>query len=98
MKLSVTNKSNDALEAAYDCPCGCHPAVTYVQGGPTVHEGCCCGNRFAVGIQAAREMEVPAGFQAQTDRFMSPWGHELEAAWAIGPSTHPVETSEASEN
>ena len=89
MKLSVATKASDTVEAGYDCPCGCRPAVTYVQGGPTVHEGCCCGNRFAVGIQAASEVELPAGFRAETERFVAPWGGVLEAAWAVGPSTHP---------
>ena len=88
MDLTVSVKTAESIEAAYVCPCGCHPSVTYARGNSTAHEGCCCGNRFAVGLHASSELEVPPDFRREVQMFGAPWGDELEAAWAIGPSTH----------
>ena len=88
MQLKVTLKSGTSLEAAYECPCGCKPAVTYAKGSGLVEEGCCCGNHFVVGPDAASAIQPKVGFHAEAETFTAPWGDQLEAAWAIGPSKH----------
>ena len=88
-RLKLTVGAPEAtLKAGYDCPCGCHPAIAYQRGGAVATEGCCCGNQFAVGPNASDELEPRVGFVSEVELFRAPWGEELEAAWAIGPSTH----------
>ena len=97
MHLTVLTKTATSIEAAYVCPCGCHPSVTYSRGDPAAHEGCCCGNQFAVGVDASSEVELPADFRKEVQTFGAPWGDELEAAWAIGPSTHAASSGDSNE-
>lgn len=88
MQLKLTPRSDTTLLAGYECPCGCTPAVTYSQGSDSVEEGCCCGNQFVVGPSASSKLQLKDGFYAETETFTAPWGDQLEAAWAIGPSKH----------
>jgi YHS domain-containing protein len=77
-----------ALRASYSCPCGCTPSVEYGRGAELVEEGCCCGNHFAVGPQAAASLSPKTGFHPEVQAFEAPWGERLEAAWLVGPSVH----------
>lgn len=88
MQLKLTERGVGTIEAGYECPCGCAPAVTYARGSDPVQEGCCCGNQFAVGPDASSKIQTKDGFHPETESFKSPWGDQLEAAWAIGPSVH----------
>ena len=88
LDLVVAPQSESAVQASYSCPCGCHPQVTYEQGATPMHEGCCCGNRFAVGPHAASTLTAAPGFHSKVETFESPWGERLEAAWLVGPSVH----------
>ncbi len=88
LDLVVAPRSASAVQASYSCPCGCHPEVTYDQGSVPVHEGCCCGNQFAVGPRAASTLTATPGFYSDVETFDSPWGERLEAAWLVGPSVH----------
>jgi YHS domain-containing protein len=56
----------------------------------TVFEGCCCGNEFAFGPDAAESLEPRAGFELERHDVATPWEERVTAAWLIGPSTHPV--------
>ncbi len=91
MQLNVLESTGDRLRAGYACPCGCEPAVEYVRGAEVAHEGCCCGNDFAVGPQAAASLTPKVGFHAEQVAFRAPWGESLEAAWSVGPSVHGPE-------
>jgi YHS domain-containing protein len=90
MQLTLLESQAQFIRAGYSCPCGCHPSVTYVHGGDTVREGCCCGNEFALGPDAARSLEPREGFELQRSEVMTLWNERLDAAWLIGPSTHPA--------
>lgn len=89
MQLNVLETTPDSVRAGYSCPCGCEPAVEYVRGKDPAHEGCCCGNEFAVGPNAAPRLSLNPGFHREQVAFDAPWGETLEAAWAVGPSVHP---------
>jgi len=89
MQLNILETKPDAIRAGYSCPCGCEPAVEYVRGGVPAQEGCCCGNEFAVGPQAAPSLSAKSGFHLEQVTFEAPWGESLEAAWSVGPSVHP---------
>jgi len=84
----ITPNSGSAFKAGYACPCGCHPEVTYEQGAMPAHEGCCCGNQFAVGPSASDTLMPAEGFRPEVQAFTAPWGEALEAAWLVGPSVH----------
>jgi YHS domain-containing protein len=58
-------------------------------------EGCCCGNEFAVGPRAVRDVRAPTGYELRTDTFVAPWGERISVAWAIGPSTHDTHSEDA---
>jgi len=88
MQLKVAAKSDTTVEAGYDCPCGCTPAVMFSKGSDSVEEGCCCGNHFVVGPDASSRIQLKDGFHAESQSFMAPWGDSVEATWAIGPSKH----------
>ena len=88
MQLKVTRESDTTVEAGYDCPCGCTPAVTFSEGSSPVEDACCCGNQFVVGPGAAAKIQVKDGFHTEAQTFEAPWGDQVEAAWAIGPSKH----------
>ena len=88
MQLKVTTRSDTTVEVGYKCPCGCTPAVMFPRGSDSVEEGCCCGNHFVVGPGASSRIRLEVGFHRETELFTAPWGETVEAAWAIGPSTH----------
>ncbi|MEO6350078.1 MAG: YHS domain-containing protein [Candidatus Limnocylindrales bacterium] len=88
MELTVLQVTEDGVRAGYVCPCGCTPSVEYIKGAQVAAEGCCCGNHFAVGPQAAITLTPAPGFRAELQTFSAPWGEPLEAAWLIGPSVH----------
>ena len=88
MQINVTKRSDTTLEAGYVCPCGCTPAVMFSKGSDSVEEGCCCGNHFVVGPGASSKINLKDGFHAEAEVFTAPWGDQVEAAWAIGPSKH----------
>ncbi len=88
MQLKATRRSDTILEAGYECPCGCTPAVMFSRGSDAKEEGCCCGNQFVVGPNALSKLNLKDGFHAEAATFTAPWGDELEVAWAIGPSKH----------
>jgi YHS domain-containing protein len=88
MQLNILETTPDAVRAGYSCPCGCEPAVEYVRGAEAAREGCCCGNEFAVGRDAAPSLAVKPGFHREQVVFDAPWGESLEAAWSVGPSVH----------
>lgn len=58
------------------------------RGPDRVEEGCCCGNDFVVGRDASSQIALKAGYHLEAASFTAPWGEQVEAAWAIGPSTH----------
>jgi YHS domain-containing protein len=88
MQLTMIEASDSALRAGYACPCGCTPSVDYRRGAELVDEGCCCGNHFAVGPEAAASLSPRAGYRPEVQAFDAPWGERLEAAWLVGPSVH----------
>lgn len=88
LNLVIAPRSEAQIEASYSCPCGCHPAVTYQEGAAPAHEGCCCGNQFAVGPRTDSMLTATPGFRSQRESFDSPWGERLEAEWLVGPSVH----------
>jgi YHS domain-containing protein len=96
LQLTVDTRPDGSLFASYTCPCGCNPGVTVTDQTDVVTEGCCCGNQFAVGQSAAshiveRQFVARPGYQLQVQPFQAPWGQRVEAAWAVGPSTHPTD-------
>lgn len=88
MELTMIEAGPSALRAGYTCPCGCTPSVEYARGAELVQEGCCCGNHFVVGPQAASSLISTPGFRPELQTFDAPWGERLEAAWLVGPSVH----------
>jgi len=95
LKIEDKGPVEHALFASYTCPCGCNPGVTLTRGSQVATEGCCCGNEFAVGAAASSHIVTEKfvarpGYALQVQPFRAPWGERLEAAWAVGPSTHPV--------
>lgn len=91
MQLKILQATSDSVQAGYSCPCGCQAAVEYRRDATAVHEGCCCGNEFAVGPEAGLALEPRPGFHAEQQSFDTPWGERLGAAWLIGPSVHAEE-------
>ena len=87
-RLKVNVDVPETIRAGYDCPCGCHPEIAYKHGAGVANEGCCCGNQFVVGPGTSGQLIPQDGFATEVERFEAPWGEELEAAWAIGPSRH----------
>ncbi len=90
LNLQIKPRSGEALIASYSCPCGCNPRLGYTRGEEPATEGCCCGNTFAVGAQAAAHLHASDGFALEIQAFDAPWGERLQAAWTIGPSVDPV--------
>lgn len=88
MELTILEANDLALRAGYSCPCGCTPSVEYGLAMALVEEGCCCGNHFAVGPDAASSLRPKAGYRPEVQAFEAPWGGRLEAAWLVGPSVH----------
>lgn len=88
MELQILESTNSSIRAGYTCPCGCEPSVSYERAGDAVHEGCCCGNEFAVGPQHTTTLGEKAGYRQEATSFDAPWGETLSAAWLIGPSVH----------
>jgi YHS domain-containing protein len=88
MQLTVLNATDATVQAGYSCPCGCTPSVHYERGASLVTEGCCCGNQFAVGPDAAAGLNPKSGYRPEVKSFQAPWGERLEAAWLVGPSVH----------
>lgn len=88
MELTVLETGQEALRAGYSCGCGCTPVVEFARGDELVEEGCCCGNRFAVGPRAAASLTPKPGFRPELHVFDAPWGEPLQAAWLVGPSVH----------
>lgn len=88
MDLQLIEAEPGAVRAGYNCPCGCTPSVAYARGAGVVDEGCCCGNHFAVGPEAATTLTPKAGFRLERQSFDAPWGERLEAGWLVGPSVH----------
>ena len=91
LNLQIKPRGEDALVASYSCPCGCNPRLAYERGVEHKTDGCCCGNEFAVGTDAAARLEPGAGFRKEVQGFDAPWGERIQAAWTIGPSTDPNE-------
>jgi YHS domain-containing protein len=92
MQLIILETTADAVRAGYKCPCGCSPSVTYQRAGTAVHDGCCCGNEFAVGLYADTSLPTKPGYHAAATSFQAPWGESVTAAWLIGPSVHAQES------
>lgn len=88
MELMLLQGDSTTLRVGYNCPCGCTPSVAFTRGADLVEEGCCCGNHFAVGPQAAASLSSKEGFHAELQTFDAPWGERLEAVWLVGPSVH----------
>lgn len=88
MELTVLESDATRIRAGYSCPCGCTPSVEYARGMELVEEGCCCGNHFAVGPEAAASLTPKVGFHPELQVLDAPWGERLEAAWLVGPSVH----------
>jgi YHS domain-containing protein len=84
LALQVKPKGDDTVIASYSCPCGCTPRAAYTKGADVTTDGCCCGNTFAVGPDAAAHLPAAEGFTIQVDRFDAPWGAHLQAAWSLG--------------
>jgi YHS domain-containing protein len=89
VQLTTYDAQGDSIRAGYACPCGCAPSTTYQRGGEVSVEGCCCGNEFAVGHEAEKQLKPRAGFELQTTNLTAPWGESITAAWMIGDSVHP---------
>jgi YHS domain-containing protein len=88
MELTILEPTTSGLRAGYSWPCGCTPSVAYGRGGDVVHEGCCCGNQFAVGTQASSSLTPASGLRLESQRIQTRWGETFEAAWLVGPSVH----------
>ena len=89
MQLTILESTSHSVRAGYDCPCGCHPSVTYAPHDPAAYDACCCGNEFVVGREGTTTLAEREDFRRESQVFTAPWGEELEAAWLIGSSTHP---------
>lgn len=88
MQLTILEATPNAVRAGYDCPCGCHPDVTYVAREGTAYDVCCCGNEFALGSQGSVQLAEREPFHRESHGFAAPWGEALEAVWLVGASTH----------
>jgi YHS domain-containing protein len=86
LNLQIKPKTDDSLVASYTCPCGCNPRLGFARGTEHVQDGCCCGNEFAVGSDAARRLVPHDGFRQEIQTFEAPWGEPLQAVWTIGAS------------
>ena len=64
----------------------------YERTGMPVHDGCCCGNEFAVGPAGGPSLGSKADYRTESASFQAPWGDPLVAAWLIGPSVHADES------
>lgn len=89
LNLQIKPKTEDSLVASYTCPCGCNPRLGYARGTEHAQDGCCCGNEFAVGPDAAGRLQAHDGFRQEVQVFQAPWGEPLQAAWTIGASVDP---------
>lgn len=88
MELNLIHADASGVRAGYSCPCGCTPAVDYRRSAEVAHEGCCCGNEFAVGPDASAALTPKTGFRQELQVVEAPWGEQLEDAWLVGPSVH----------
>ncbi len=88
MHLTILEATSDTLRAGYECPCGCHPDVTYLAGQEAALDVCCCGNEFAVGALGGTSLVERSPFRREAHAFAAPWGAPLEAVWLVGASTH----------
>ncbi|MBI2782255.1 MAG: YHS domain-containing protein [Chloroflexi bacterium] len=88
MELTLLEGDDARVRAGYNCPCGCTPSVEYVRDAGPALEGCCCGNQFAVGPNAAASLRPKDGYRPALQVFDAPWGERLDASWLIGPSVH----------
>lgn len=95
MQLSTFHSDKQSVTAGYVCPCGCTPSVSYQRDGDIATSRCCCGNEFAVGPGADRELPARDGFVLETEQRTSGWGEPVTAAWLVGPSVHPEPAREA---
>lgn len=98
LQLRSEARGADSVVAGYACPCGCKPLVTYRRGDAIAADGCCCGNQFAVGPEAATHVTAPEGYEMRSGSLSTPWGERLPAIWAIGPSTHGEAREETHHN
>ena len=89
LNLQIKPKAEDSLVASYTCPCGCNPRLGYAKGEGHAQDGCCCGNEFAVGPDAAGRLHAHDGFRQEVQVFQAPWGEPLQAVWTIGASVDP---------
>lgn len=89
LNLQIKPKAEDSLVASYTCPCGCNPRLGYAKGEGHAQDGCCCGNEFAVGPDAAGRLHAHDGFRQEVQVFQAPWGEALQAVWTIGASVDP---------
>ena len=94
MQLVILESSAESIRAGYECPCGCRPSVLYERAGAAVHDGCCCGNEFAVGQTGSPSLDSKTDYRLETESFRAPWGDPLVAAWLVGPSVHAGESHE----
>jgi YHS domain-containing protein len=85
----------DGVRAGYSCPCGCTPAVEYRRGEPAVTDDCCCGNQFAVGTGAVRQMAAIDGVTREVRWFDAPWGERLPAVWNLRLDREPAPGEDA---
>ena len=92
LNLLIKSRTEDSLVASYTCPCGCNPRLAYHKDGAHDVDGCCCGNEFAVGPDAATRLLPRHGFRQEVQDFRAPWGEPLQAVWTIGASTHSEES------
>lgn len=86
LNLQIKPRTDDSLVASYTCPCGCNPRLGFARGTEHAQDGCCCGNEFAVGSDAARRLVAHDGFRQEVQTFEAPWGEPLQAVWTIGAS------------
>lgn len=84
LELNVLPVSDSTVRASYACPCGCRPGVEYARHAQPSTEGCCCGNVFAVGPNAAGTLADRVG-ELRVEQVETPWGQPIEAAWRLTP-------------
>jgi len=94
LELQILPVGDSAVRASYACPCGCHPGVEYARDAAPVTEGCCCGNRFAVGPDAEAVLADRKG-ELRVESVDTPWGQPIQAAWRL--SKHGGASVEAAE-
>ena len=88
LDLHIEARGPDQVKVGYTCPCGCMPSVEYPRGAEPATDLCCCGNQFAVGVDAARHLHSQPGFRAEQTPIDMSWDEPIEAAWLIGQSVH----------